>query len=136
MSAASFSAATGKTQFLQLFVAQLQHQDPTEPVKQEQFLAQLAQFSTVEGVENLNAKFDKLIQLQETGKNNTFSELNTGASLLGTTVTHVKDGESRTAEVTEVQQKGGQVLLNVGGNLIPVSDITSVKLPFYADFVA
>jgi flagellar basal-body rod modification protein FlgD len=39
--------------FLQLFVTQLKNQDPLEPEKGADFLAQLAQFSTVEGIKNM-----------------------------------------------------------------------------------
>ena len=52
-----FTAEVGRQQFLELMVTQLQHQDPLEPVGQQEFLDQLAQFSVVEGVEQLNAQF-------------------------------------------------------------------------------
>lgn len=48
----------GKDTFLKLFVAQMKHQDPMEPLKNEQFLAQMAQFSTVEQITNLNKSFE------------------------------------------------------------------------------
>ncbi len=44
----------GKTQFLELMIAQLDNQDPLDPAKNEDFIAQLAQFSSVEGIQNLN----------------------------------------------------------------------------------
>lgn len=42
-----------QNQFLQLFVAQLRNQNPLEPQEGSDFLAQLAQFSTVEGITNM-----------------------------------------------------------------------------------
>ncbi|MDP6418800.1 MAG: flagellar hook capping FlgD N-terminal domain-containing protein [Candidatus Krumholzibacteria bacterium] len=44
----------GKDDFLKLLVTQLQHQDPLSPMGNEDFLAQLAQFSSVEQLENIN----------------------------------------------------------------------------------
>ncbi len=44
----------GKNQFLELMIAQMNNQDPLDPAKNEDFIAQLAQFSTVEGIENMN----------------------------------------------------------------------------------
>lgn len=44
----------GKNEFLELMVAQMQYQDPLEPQSNAEMVAQLAQFSSVEGIENLN----------------------------------------------------------------------------------
>ena len=45
----------GRDEFLQLLVAQLRNQDPTSPQEGHEFAAQLAQFSTVEQLTQLNA---------------------------------------------------------------------------------
>lgn len=44
----------GKDQFLQLLVTKLQYQDPLEPMQDEDFVAQLAQFSTLEQMSNIS----------------------------------------------------------------------------------
>ena len=46
--------------FLELMIAQLKNQDPLSPEKGSEFVAQLAQFSTVEGVQELNTSFQSM----------------------------------------------------------------------------
>ena len=50
----------GKTQFLELMIAQFNNQDPLKPADNQDFIAQLAQFSSLEGIENLNASVDSM----------------------------------------------------------------------------
>lgn len=52
----------GQEEFLKLMTAQLQNQDPTKPMESGEFLSQISQFSTVEGIGDLNAKFEALSQ--------------------------------------------------------------------------
>lgn len=58
----------GEQAFLKLLVTQLTNQDPLQPQDQSQMLAQLAQFSTVEGVNNLAASQSKLQAASLLGK--------------------------------------------------------------------
>jgi flagellar basal-body rod modification protein FlgD len=51
----------GTTQFLQLLVAQLQNQDPMNPVDNQQFVAQLATFSSLEQLVSINQGVTKLV---------------------------------------------------------------------------
>ncbi|MEZ5290640.1 MAG: flagellar hook capping FlgD N-terminal domain-containing protein [Vicinamibacterales bacterium] len=53
----------GRDAFLNLLVTQLQHQDPTQPQADGEFLAQLAQFSTLEQLQLMNQKLDALTSL-------------------------------------------------------------------------
>ena len=52
----------GQEDFLELMTAQLQNQDPFKPMESGDFLAQIAQFSTVEGIGDLNEGFAQLSQ--------------------------------------------------------------------------
>jgi len=51
----------GKNEFLELLVAQLNNQNPLEPQENGEFIGQLAQFSTVEGVEKLNSSMETIL---------------------------------------------------------------------------
>lgn len=66
------AASLGAADFLRLMTAQLANQDPLEPQSNEQMVAQLAQFSTLENgiaqrgsLEAISAKLDALIEAQE-----------------------------------------------------------------------
>ena len=48
----------GRDSFLTLFIAQLEHQDPLNPVEGQEFTAQLAQFSSLEQLYNLMFIFE------------------------------------------------------------------------------
>ena len=54
----------GKNEFLKLLLAQLANQDPTKPVDNQAFVAQLAQFSSVEALENMGGKLDTISMAQ------------------------------------------------------------------------
>lgn len=47
----------GKDQFLRILIAQLQHQDPTQPLQDKEFIAQMATFSSVESLANMSKEF-------------------------------------------------------------------------------
>lgn len=50
----------GQEDFLKLMITQFRNQDPFKPMENGEFLAQLAQFSTVKGLEDLNSSFGEL----------------------------------------------------------------------------
>jgi flagellar basal-body rod modification protein FlgD len=48
----------GKDEFLNMLITQLRYQDPMEPMKDQDYIAQLAQFSQLEQLENMSASLD------------------------------------------------------------------------------
>ena len=96
----------GQEDFLQLIVAQIQNQDPFEPVENGAFIGQLAQFGTVDGVNNLNDSFAEFSQ----GINS--SQALNAAGLIGKSVQvegnqiSVSEGEPVTAYVDANSQAG------------------------------
>ena len=65
MSPTSESKNTSKDTFLRLLIAQLKHQDPLSPVQGAEFTAQLAQFSSLEQLQTMNANLASLVAAQE-----------------------------------------------------------------------
>lgn len=54
----------GKDDFMKLLIAQLQNQDPTNPMKDNEFIAQMAQFSALEQTMNLAKAFERFAEAQ------------------------------------------------------------------------
>lgn len=52
------SGDLGKEEFLKILITQLQNQDPLSPVDDKEFIAQLAQFSTLEQMQNMSYDFN------------------------------------------------------------------------------
>ncbi|MBX2879964.1 MAG: hypothetical protein KTR32_08535 [Granulosicoccus sp.] len=52
----------GQDEFLKLMLAQLKHQDPSKPLENGEFVAQMAQFSTVAGIENMEKSMNEMSQ--------------------------------------------------------------------------
>ena len=63
--AAQGSNKLGKNEFLKILTAQLANQDPTSPLDSNAFVAQLAQFSTLEQMQNSNDTLTELLALQK-----------------------------------------------------------------------
>jgi flagellar basal-body rod modification protein FlgD len=61
--------ALGKDSFLKLLITQMQNPDPLSPMDNTTFLAQLAQFSSLEQMQNLNDKFDASMALSQSLNN-------------------------------------------------------------------
>jgi flagellar basal-body rod modification protein FlgD len=110
--------AANQDTFLQLLVAQLQNQNPLEPVSDTEFIAQLAQFNTLSSLQTLNASFDQLLRL---------SQLTQGSDLIGKTVQYTDvDGTTRTGLVNRVLSQGDQIFLDVNGQAVGLDQVSAV----------
>ncbi|MDW3094342.1 MAG: flagellar hook capping FlgD N-terminal domain-containing protein [Gammaproteobacteria bacterium] len=120
----------GQEDFLQLIVAQIQNQDPFEPVENGAFIGQLAQFGTVDGVNNLNDSFAEFSQ----GINN--NQALNAAGLIGKSVqaegnqVSMTEGESVTAYVDSKSQAGtAEVLIsNAAGEVVQTKQVVLANL--------
>jgi len=87
----------GKDDFLKLLITQLSYQDPTAPMQDKEFIAQMAQFSSLEQMTSMSRDFAKLTAIvsggeasQSLGKN---VELVEGENVIQGTVKAVTRGE-------------------------------------------
>lgn len=64
----SSNSSLDKDAFLQLLVTQMQYQDPLQPTSNTEYMAQLAQFSTVEELQNLGTTFGNNQAMNLTGQ--------------------------------------------------------------------
>jgi len=85
MTAATGQSSMGQKDFLTLFTTQLKNQDPLDPVKNEAFVAQLAQFSQLEATTNMASSLTNFTTSMAS------SQITSSAGLIGTKVS-VPDG--------------------------------------------
>jgi len=129
--ASSYKAETAQTNsdnrqdFLKILMAQLKYQDPMDPMKDKDFMAQMAQFSTVEQLLNLNKSFDSFASTQKASANS--SEYTQGIALLGKNVEVLKDGQPLKVTVSAVHiQDDGTVKVTAGADDYLLSSIKAV----------
>ncbi len=107
----------GRDDFLKILLTQLQNQDPTEPMDDKDFIAQMAQFSSLEQMTNMSENFQKL-----SGMLSGEQALNT----IGRTVEVQSDGQSVEGVVTEVT-RGDNPQVMVNGHYYNYADVIRVK---------
>ena len=101
------SGDLGKDDFLKLFVAQLQHQDPMNPMSDSDFMGQMASFSSLEQISNLAA-----VNTQMAANLSSTSAI----GLIGRTVSYVDANDQiHTGTVEKVSTVDGKPSLTVAG---------------------
>ena len=117
----------GKDDFLKLLVTQLTHQDPTNPMKDTEFVAQLATYSSLEQQMTMNKNLETLIAQQN---------LNTTAqatALIGSIVSYNdEDGNFRMGQVVFLDIIGGEVHLvlnDENSTSVPYKNVHQIGYP-------
>jgi flagellar basal-body rod modification protein FlgD len=123
------NAALDKNAFTKMLVAQLQNQDPMAPQDNQAMVAQLAQFSSLEQMQQLNQNIMGLAVLQQT--NAVMSQLTQSSALIGQNVTYVDPATnaSATGTVTKVKILDGVATLEIGGQDVPLGNVTEILGP-------
>ncbi len=109
----------GKDDFLKLLITQLSHQDPTQPLQDREFVAQMAQFSTLEQMTNMTGELSKVLGLLARSQ---------AVALLGKTVEIAgADGQPGVTGRVEAISGNQYPQLLVGGRYYDVTQVLSVK---------
>lgn len=125
---ASDNSLMGKDVFLQLLITEMRYQDPLSPISNQESIAQLAQFSVLEQMQNVNANLEYLHGLYAK------SSL---ASLIGKTVTYhpiSSEGpagedtfEVATGKIDGISYAGEVPMIQVNGKEIDLDQIISLQ---------
>ena len=109
----------GKDDFLKLLITQLSNQDPTNPMENTEFIAQMAQFSSLEQMTNMSTSFTRMANMLFSSE---------ATNTIGRTVELNVNGEMQTG-IVEAATRGDNPMVQVNGSLYSMDYITKV----YAD---
>lgn len=110
------SGVMGKDDFMKLLIAQLQNQDPTNPMQDKEFIAQMAQFSSLEQTMNLTKAFERFADAQSQ------TQLIQYNSFVGKNV--------RWHEITEESGEDGKPVVNEGTGVIASAKFVNGSVKF------
>ena len=111
-----------KDAFLQLLVAQMKYQDPMEPTDNTEYVAQLAQFSSLEAMNNMGDTMNLQNATSLVGKVVTVATMNETTGVMTET----------TGTVESVNKSGTKVYLMIDGNQYEMDDVREVLDSEYA----
>jgi flagellar basal-body rod modification protein FlgD len=109
--------ALDKNDFLKILITQLTHQDPTQPMGDKEFVAQMAQFSSLEQMTNMSEGLSRVSDLIARSQ---------AVSLLGTTV-DVDNGSGPVTGMVEAVTAGDFPQLLVNGQYYDYSQVQKIK---------
>lgn len=112
----SSSPGLGKDDFLKILITQLQHQDPTAPLEDKEFIAQMAQFSSLEQMTNMSQGFARLSGLLASSE---------ASLVLGKNV-EIRDGDNLVKGIVEKVVRGDNPLVGVNGRFYDFAQVESV----------
>ena len=107
----------GKDDFLNLLVTQLRYQDPLNPTDDKEFIGQMAQFSALEQMLNMNTNFAATKAFSLIGKH-------VVATIKDSTT---KETEEISGDVTDVKLYGGKTYVVVNGEDVLIEDVVNVS---------
>ena len=131
-STSNISGQLDKTDFLKILASELQNQDPTNPLDNKDFIAQLASFSTLEQLQNMSSSFESLGEnLQSYMENqasvNQAALVTQSAILIGKNVVADMDGKEIEGTVDSIYIEDSIPYAMIDDESVPISSITKVS---------
>jgi len=125
------NSALGKDDFLKILITQLRNQDPTSPMEDKDFIAQMATFSTLEQITNMSKSFDKFAEQQDQIALIQYQQF-IGSEIAYEKVTKNDDGTTNKTKGTGVIEgiqytSSGVVFQLMNGEQISGNDITQIN---------
>jgi len=118
----------GQDAFFKLLITQLRYQNPLEPMQDQEFIAQLATFSTLEQATKLNTQFEKLTaSLQDSLF--AIASVQQATACLGMVVEYRNGEEICSGRVDSVRIEWGLPVLMVGETKVDLSSVVAIKTP-------
>lgn len=118
----------GKDDFLKLLISELQNQDPLSPMDNTEFISQMANFSTLEQMNNLTEGFNELAEVLSSDLLPNILIQQAG-SYLGAEVEYTKGENTLSGVVQQVSIVSGVPYLVVNGTKVDISDVIAIKIP-------
>lgn len=115
------TAGLSMEDLLKLLMTELSYQDPLKPVENKEFLAQMAQFSSLDTTRQLNDNIQRMLSLQS---------LNQSVGLLGKTVDASTSTGTVSGQVTALQLASGEpqiTLTTTGGEVLTGIALSQVQ---------
>ncbi len=106
----------GKDDFIKILITQLTHQDPTAPMEDKEFIAQMAQFSSLEQMTNMATDFRRIAGLVAGSE---------ASASLGRSV-ELADGERTVSGVVKAVTRGDNPQVMVNGNFYGWDQVSKV----------
>jgi flagellar basal-body rod modification protein FlgD len=107
----------GKDDFLKILISQLQNQDPTNPMEDKEFISQMAQFSSLEQMSNMNEAFSNMA---------TQMNASSAMNFLGKTVQYT-EGENTVNGVVDSVTGGDYPQLLVNGRYFDMNEVLQIS---------
>jgi flagellar basal-body rod modification protein FlgD len=117
------NSTLGKDDFLKILVTQLQHQDPSQPLDDKAFIAQMAQFTSVEQLTNMNTEMTALRQSLS------FSPSYIGKQISWTAVDSTGASTVKSGVIDGLTFKSGNQFASVNGEEVSLDQILKVTNP-------